>query len=164
MLCVPGIHYPTLHHTIALNYNREMVNWLIITDSHIQDWNNYLYEKWGHCLWDKQKNRKNSLYLYTILYCVRSVLYYTMLLELMWRIFYPHLQFLCVMSTTPTATSQENKQSEENCADISAKTLLALGAVHKSLFGCESSPISCNVRTLVSQLVSKCNKAPSKAQ
>ena len=30
------------------------------------------------------------------------------------------------------ATSQENKQSEENSADISAKTLFALGAVHKS--------------------------------
>ena len=25
-----------------------MVNWLIITDSHIQDWNNYLYEKGEH--------------------------------------------------------------------------------------------------------------------
>ena len=55
---------------------------------------------------------------------------------------------LCNVHHT-TATSQENKQSEENCADISAKTLLALGAVHKSLFGCESSPISRNVCTLV---------------
>ena len=52
----------------------------------------------------------------------------------MWRTFYPHLQFLCVMSTTATATSQENKQLKENCADISAKTPLAHGVVHKSPF------------------------------
>ena len=36
---------------------------------------------------------------------------------------------LCNVHHT-TATSQENKQSEENCADISAKTIFALGAVH----------------------------------
>ena len=37
---------------------------------------------------------------------------------------------LCNVHHT-TATSQENKQAEENSADISAKTLFALGAVHK---------------------------------
>ena len=44
MLCVPGIHYPTLHHTIALNYNREMVDGLIITATAKNGIiNNYIY-------------------------------------------------------------------------------------------------------------------------
>ena len=53
------------------------------------------------------------------------------------------------------------------CALCRGRGCMAWGSF-RAVFGCESSPISRNVRTLVSQLVSqlvsKCNKAPSKAQ
>ena len=110
-----------------------------------------------------KKQKKQPILIYnTVLRTFCTVLYYVVGINVE-NILSASAVPLCNVHHL-TATSQENKQSEENCADISAKTLLALGAVHKSLFGCESSPISCNVRTLVSQLVSKCNKAPSKAQ